>query len=98
MKGYSITPQFEHCLTITQTYLINLICIIIQVDKDSHDWYCFQCHSAGDVISCTSCYRVYHLSCIEKEDLPENDVKHKFVCNICKVSNFLVPYLFCIEI
>lgn len=55
-----------------------------KVDKDSHDWYCFQCHSAGDVISCTSCYRVYHLSCIEKEDLPENDVKHKFICNICK--------------
>ncbi|XP_025416328.1 zinc finger MYND domain-containing protein 11-like isoform X1 [Sipha flava] len=55
-----------------------------KADKDSHDWYCFQCHSAGDVISCTSCYRVYHLSCIEKEDLPENDVKHKFICNICK--------------
>ncbi|VVC34742.1 Zinc finger, PHD-type,PWWP domain,Bromodomain,Zinc finger, FYVE/PHD-type,Zinc finger [Cinara cedri] len=55
-----------------------------KVDKDCHDWYCFQCHSAGDVISCTSCYRVYHLSCIEREDLPENDVKHKFICNICK--------------
>ncbi|XP_008187263.1 zinc finger MYND domain-containing protein 11 [Acyrthosiphon pisum] len=55
-----------------------------KAEKDSHDWYCFQCHSAGDVISCTSCYRVFHLSCIEKKDLPENDVKHKFICNICK--------------
>ncbi|XP_060856969.1 zinc finger MYND domain-containing protein 11-like [Metopolophium dirhodum] len=55
-----------------------------KAEKDSHDWYCFQCHSAGDVISCTSCYRVFHLSCIEKNDLPENDVKHKFICNICK--------------
>ncbi|XP_050532952.1 zinc finger MYND domain-containing protein 11-like isoform X2 [Daktulosphaira vitifoliae] len=55
-----------------------------KVDKDSHDWYCFQCHSAGDVISCTSCHRVYHLSCIEKEDLPDDDVKHKFICFVCK--------------
>ncbi|CAI6371186.1 unnamed protein product [Macrosiphum euphorbiae] len=52
-----------------------------KVEKDSHDWYCFQCHSAGDVISCTTCYRVFHISCIEKKELPEND---KFICNICK--------------
>ncbi|XP_065223247.1 zinc finger MYND domain-containing protein 11 isoform X2 [Planococcus citri] len=54
-----------------------------KLEKDSHDWYCFECHSGGDVICCTSCHRVYHLSCISKDDLPEDDVKNKFVCSIC---------------
>ncbi|XP_052122169.1 zinc finger MYND domain-containing protein 11 isoform X2 [Frankliniella occidentalis] len=53
--------------------------------RDDHDWYCFICHSGGDVICCTSCHRVYHLACIEKEELPEEDVKNKFVCNVCKM-------------
>ncbi|XP_039278814.1 zinc finger MYND domain-containing protein 11 [Nilaparvata lugens] len=53
--------------------------------KDSHDWYCFECHHGGDVISCNSCHRVYHLACIAKEELPETDVKHKFKCNVCKM-------------
>lgn len=52
--------------------------------RDDHDWYCFECHSGGDVICCTSCHRVYHLACIEKEELPEDDVKNKFICNVCK--------------
>ncbi|XP_054271302.1 zinc finger MYND domain-containing protein 11 isoform X2 [Macrosteles quadrilineatus] len=55
------------------------------VEKDSHDWYCFECHRGGDVISCNTCHRVYHLACIAKEELPETDVKHKFVCNVCKM-------------
>lgn len=58
---------------------------ILQLEKDSHDWYCFECHNGGDVICCTSCHRVYHLSCISKDDLPEDDVKNKFVCIVCKV-------------
>lgn len=55
-----------------------------KLEKDSHDWYCFECHSGGDVICCTSCHRVYHLSCISKDDLPEDDVKNKFICNVCQ--------------
>ncbi|KAK3923425.1 Zinc finger MYND domain-containing protein 11 [Frankliniella fusca] len=54
------------------------------MSRDDHDWYCFICHSGGDVICCTSCHRVYHLACIEKEELPEDDVKNKFVCTVCK--------------
>lgn len=56
-----------------------------KIKKDSHDWYCFECHRGGDVISCNSCHRVYHLACIAKEELPETDVKHKFKCNVCKM-------------
>ncbi|RZF42237.1 hypothetical protein LSTR_LSTR004386 [Laodelphax striatellus] len=53
--------------------------------KDRHDWYCFERHHGGDVISCDSCHRVYHLACIGKEELPETDVKHKFKCSVCKM-------------
>lgn len=31
---------------------------------DGKDWYCFECHLAGDVISCANCFRVYHSDCI----------------------------------
>lgn len=55
-----------------------------KLEKDQHDWYCFECHRGGDVICCTSCHRVYHLACITKEELPEEDVKNTFVCGVCK--------------
>lgn len=30
---------------------------------DGKDWYCFECHRAGDVTSCSSCFRVFHQNC-----------------------------------
>ncbi|XP_063229877.1 zinc finger MYND domain-containing protein 11-like isoform X2 [Bacillus rossius redtenbacheri] len=54
------------------------------VEKDKHDWYCFECHSGGDIICCTTCHRVYHLSCISNDEIPDEDVKKTFVCNVCK--------------
>ncbi|KAF7270039.1 zinc finger MYND domain-containing protein 11 [Rhynchophorus ferrugineus] len=32
---------------------------------DGKDWYCFECHMAGDVIPCKNCFRVYHIDCIK---------------------------------
>ncbi|XP_071447495.1 zinc finger MYND domain-containing protein 11 [Hetaerina americana] len=55
-----------------------------KIERDKHDWYCFECHRGGDVICCIGCHRVYHVSCVSKEDLPEDDVKNKFLCGICK--------------
>jgi hypothetical protein len=55
--------------------------------KDDHDWYCFECHAGGDVICCTSCHRVYHVSCLAKEEVLQEDVKNTFVCPVCKVIN-----------
>lgn len=49
------------------------------VERDGHDWYCFECHRGGDVLLCTSCHRVYHIVCV-KEDLSNED---KFVCTVC---------------
>nr|CAD7452442.1 unnamed protein product [Timema tahoe] len=54
------------------------------VKKDNHDWYCFECHGVGDVICCTGCHRVYHLSCVAM-DLSDEDVKKTFVCSVCKM-------------
>ncbi|PNF16453.1 Zinc finger MYND domain-containing protein 11 [Cryptotermes secundus] len=54
--------------------------------KDDHDWYCFECHAGGDVICCTSCHRVYHVSCLAKEEVLQEDVKNTFVCPVCKMK------------
>ncbi|KAL1455190.1 hypothetical protein WDU94_009301 [Cyamophila willieti] len=50
------------------------------VVTESHDWYCFECHQGGDVLSCSVCHRVFHCSCIKADD-SEQDIK--FVCKIC---------------
>ncbi|XP_044267928.1 zinc finger MYND domain-containing protein 11 [Tribolium madens] len=31
---------------------------------DGKDWYCFECHLAGDVTPCQRCFRVFHTDCI----------------------------------
>lgn len=49
------------------------------VERDGHDWYCFECHRGGDVLLCTGCHRVYHVVCV-KEDLSNED---HFVCTVC---------------
>ncbi|XP_064456016.1 zinc finger MYND domain-containing protein 11-like isoform X2 [Ornithodoros turicata] len=51
------------------------------LERDGHDWYCFECHRGGDVLLCTSCHRVYHVVCV-KEDLSNED---KFVCSMCQL-------------
>lgn len=40
---------------------------IVQQDLpelDGKDWYCFECHLAGDVTPCANCFRVFHSDCI----------------------------------
>ncbi|KAL1491099.1 hypothetical protein ABEB36_011747 [Hypothenemus hampei] len=32
---------------------------------DGKDWYCFECHLAGDVNDCSNCFRVFHPDCIQ---------------------------------
>ena len=50
--------------------------------KTKHDWYCFKCHKAGEVVACTSCTRVYHVRCLEKEEGNWDT----FVCKACEVG------------
>ncbi|CAH0558220.1 unnamed protein product [Brassicogethes aeneus] len=35
-------------------------------DFDDIDWYCFECHRAGEVKRCEKCHRVYHPHCVLK--------------------------------
>ena len=53
-----------------------------QVNGD-HDWYCFECHSSGDVLECSKCWRVYHPHCVKSPT-------SVFVCPICKVGLIIV--------
>lgn len=37
-------------------------------EDSDHDWYCYKCHEIGNVFKCSSCWRVYHLSCANFTD------------------------------
>lgn len=50
-----------------------------QID-DGHDWYCYECHRAGEVECCQNCPRVYHTDCYES---PTNAGK---ICEFCEQS------------
>ncbi|XP_048754240.1 zinc finger MYND domain-containing protein 11-like isoform X1 [Ostrea edulis] len=49
--------------------------------RGDHDWYCLECHTAGDVLPCSDCWRVFHPSCTMEEWTGP-----KFTCSICKAA------------
>lgn len=51
----------------------------VEIERDDHDWFCFECHGPGDMLLCSECVRVYHTTCT-KEDYSGP----KFICGICK--------------
>ena len=55
-------------------------CSVFQ-ERDGHDWYCFDCHQPGEVLLCSTCWRVYHPTCTDEEWTSVD----AFVCNICAV-------------
>nr|XP_023015478.1 zinc finger MYND domain-containing protein 11-like [Leptinotarsa decemlineata] len=55
-----ILPNKKHDLG-NQTYKIPTH---ETTELDGKDWYCFECHLAGDVTPCAKCYRVFHQDCI----------------------------------
>ncbi|GFT07275.1 zinc finger MYND domain-containing protein 11 [Nephila pilipes] len=55
-------------------------------EKDGHDWYCFECHAGGEVILCSTCFRVYHEECIS-----DYIKSAKFVCPICRLNHKKFP-------
>lgn len=54
-------------------------------ETESHDWYCFECHLPGDVLTCDNCFRVYHLKCLSEESKPRDGGSH-WQCVVCKVG------------
>ncbi|XP_071944127.1 zinc finger MYND domain-containing protein 11-like [Antedon mediterranea] len=57
-------------------------CVNEQNDESDaeHDWYCIECHKAGEVVCCTSCHRVCHIECIAEED----QGKQEWTCLVCQ--------------
>ena len=35
-------------------------------NSKQRDWYCFDCHQAGFLYSCRTCFRSYHTDCIKQ--------------------------------
>uniref|UniRef100_A0A7N8X1P2 Zinc finger MYND-type containing 11 n=1 Tax=Mastacembelus armatus TaxID=205130 RepID=A0A7N8X1P2_9TELE len=54
-------------------------------ETESHDWYCFECHLPGDVLTCDNCFRVYHLKCLSEEYKPRDGGSH-WQCVVCRGS------------
>ncbi|KAM7379785.1 hypothetical protein PAMP_005311 [Pampus punctatissimus] len=54
-------------------------------ETESHDWYCFECHLPGDVLTCDNCFRVYHLKCLSEDNKPRDGGSH-WQCVACRGS------------
>ncbi|KAG7218972.1 hypothetical protein INR49_005550, partial [Caranx melampygus] len=54
-------------------------------EAESHDWYCFECHLPGDVLTCDNCFRVFHLKCLSEECKPRDGGSH-WQCVVCRGS------------
>ncbi|XP_072432287.1 zinc finger MYND domain-containing protein 11 isoform X1 [Chiloscyllium punctatum] len=55
----------------------------IDWNVESHDWYCMECHIAGEILTCDSCFRVYHPKCLPDEFRPQDSSSH-WQCQVCK--------------
>uniref|UniRef100_A0A3B5AGJ7 Zinc finger MYND-type containing 11 n=1 Tax=Stegastes partitus TaxID=144197 RepID=A0A3B5AGJ7_9TELE len=65
-----------------------LVCAVSRLqdwEAESHDWYCFECHLPGDVLTCDNCFRVYHLKCLSEECKPRDGGSH-WQCVACRGS------------
>ena len=54
--------------------------------REQHDWYCFHCHTGGEVVLCSDCHRVYHEGCLKEPVKPalESVTQEEFLCTYCK--------------
>lgn len=48
---------------------------------DGKDWYCVECHLAGDVIPCQLCHRVFHNECAARAKQKPNIFKSIDIIN-----------------
>ncbi|XP_030629423.1 zinc finger MYND domain-containing protein 11 isoform X2 [Chanos chanos] len=56
-----------------------------EMEAEPHDWYCFECHLPGDVLTCYSCFRVFHPRCLHDDHKPRDSSSH-WQCPVCKGS------------
>lgn len=60
----------------------------VHYPDNSPDWYCYECHTAGDVRKCETCNRVFHVSCI-KTDAEKQELWDKLDYHVDKKRNTL---------
>lgn len=48
---------------------------------DGKDWYCIDCHLAGDIAECRVCYRVFHVECANRKQNIYNKSGGNFLPN-----------------
>lgn len=51
--------------------------LYLQLKTSGHDWYCIECHLAGDVTLCNNCHRVYHTECWARAKQKQHIFKNK---------------------
>jgi rubrerythrin len=62
-------------------------------NQKARDWYCFECHQAGQLYSCRTCFRSFHKQCISslsehlKVDSADQMDKPKWVCPWCRFKD-----------
>uniref|UniRef100_A0A5S6QU96 MYND-type domain-containing protein n=1 Tax=Trichuris muris TaxID=70415 RepID=A0A5S6QU96_TRIMR len=62
-----------HLLLRTADSVNNAYCYSIPLeaeDATENDWYCFNCHQAGEVQKCTTCFRAFHTECLPTDFSP----------------------------
>ncbi|XP_039204520.1 zinc finger MYND domain-containing protein 11-like isoform X2 [Crotalus tigris] len=55
----------------------------IDWETETHDWYCFECHKPGEVLTCDLCFRVYHSKCLSDEFRLRDSSSH-WQCPVCR--------------
>ena len=55
-------------------------------EAESHDWYCFHCHTSGEVLACSSCPFVYHPDCLAKINAAPS-LNKDWICPSCSVCS-----------
>uniref|UniRef100_A0AAY3ZZ95 Zinc finger, MYND-type containing 11 n=1 Tax=Denticeps clupeoides TaxID=299321 RepID=A0AAY3ZZ95_9TELE len=63
---------------------------LLDWQRETHDWYCFECSLPGDVLPCESCSRVYHPRCLPDEHKPRDNTH--WHCSICRVRACLFGF------
>ncbi|CDW55327.1 MYND finger family protein [Trichuris trichiura] len=68
----------------------NAYCYSIPMEAEEvneNDWYCFNCHQAGDLQKCTTCFRSFHTNCLPADFSPAG---MDLLCPSCQAGSKLM--------
>lgn len=53
----------DGCIKV-EHHAYHLVDVYSTFQRGKSDWYCYECHGPGRVVSCPTCFRVFHLDCL----------------------------------